>query len=1574
MAINFNIENNNIDGKSFALLRTNPKLTSNVKLIADSSGEIFLGSFKSNKTLSQVAYQRYALDANGAYSNDVAKFYKGLSNSDKFYVWRKSSDVTPNADYEYQYEDQYNFGASFNATKLYDEQYRILAPIWLDKKVPQKFVVYRIEDVNYKSNYTEDVAGQNSRILELLNKAVIVKTYDLTKNSKLGKYLHNHAFNKLIPKAPINFNFAIDGGTEFMGIDTVKGGFASKKEFLSKDYIQNDLPEIFANELISSGFERHGIISANLINMEFMFDDPTATNYNIYRYFGVYVNEHEEGEFKANHITPTGLISVDVDSIKINYDLTGTGLQPVDMLPSVADLEHPILSYVKTGDKYHHISNGTGLLPNARIKINFDSMPLFTGYTPTTNLIQVLPKKSSNRGFIKLTLTDVPAHNDRFFIGDKTEIEVSNYNLYDYTCVADSSLPAGIATGNRFSNQGGLEQIAYAIGKVIKLYKVYTYGTSIVIEDYAPGDSRKRMALGILVNNLSSFFNVEVGNLNNIGLVDSIVPVGVPTTFSDWNIWNATGGSKEGAAFLVDEAELGDVKIGEYVKTIGLNKFTRILDIIQDHFDSTKYRVIIKDPAQISFDNTIQPYTLNTPRFGKFSAYELKDFDFDFYSTYNSDLGELSYESFTDYQVPLAGATQTEIYINTLLNVPFKYQLRIYGLDVSDQISVGDFIPANEDGVYVKILRVDFIQSSGITYIYTDAPVNSGYGSNPAPASITIYSGVQFKTLTPVLEAETTKDEPLEIEINSEYDRLYENSLKETALKSRVVPTIMKFALKNATNARNKAYILNVSEAFGEDNLSPNILQEAGRNPENFNMEHFHINFIPNTFYNDNYITGLTSYLDFNNLDGSGDGISEAKLKSTDVDYFSLYFKWNGAYNQVTDTWVDDKLNDMFTKFDSGSSELEPSTVFRGLRYIYKKRKEYTKSTPTEFIKTPEVSDYKFGVVLNYTTSPSSNSIDYKVIKNDVFKFICVYINLSVVFNKIATTGLTRSLMYDLEDITNASGAIYNTKIPFNLDLSLTDWDNPSTDSQGNQYYSVFASQFAVANNTARFTEHVTKISNDDYSWIFFAGGQSDKYAMKVTRVISDTEIAVQGRPIGFDDEPSYPFFGGEPQYGSGGASNSVLSSLAPNTEFYYWRGGEYGWKNLLEEIVSYKFAQRFNQFGNIEYVTVTKDGELANQYVLEIQDGVDFIKPSILTTKADGDRPKSYKLTPGEIGRVITTREDSGYFTLLRRMNGDYLPLFKDVVTFSNIYNDQSIYIPTVGSNVIAPSNYRNNLIFSKFRNLGIAFSSFKQVEQDYGYIKNAFFHKVNDENSKNLLKLSDTSDKLPLYPIIGEIAIDKKDINVFKSKYSKDYFTKSISGGKSELVHGTLTPVEIKSFMVSTIMKVKDTYDLTNFRATKEVSNYELDSIRFNNLNTTGIHWIETESEIIADFYLPKAIYNELLEDKIYQSFSKYVSPEFSYADKTTLNDDLEKYVYANIVNRFIVDSVSIYGISGKNMESDFVMVNDPSELLTDGYLVQTNFDIQGYQNDALSFRLIYNKKIGYGYKLKVHIKIQA
>jgi hypothetical protein len=1515
MAINYNIENDNLEKKSFALLRTNPKLSSNIKLIVDSIGDMFLGAFKANKSLSKVEYQKFELNQDGSYSNDVSRFFKGIPVNERFETLRKYSDLTPYSNYAFQYEQQYNSGASFNSTKLYDEQYKMFAPIWIDRQIPKKFVIYRVHDVEYKEQYSEDTLGQNSRILELLKNATIIKTFDLTKESKLGKYLHNHVYDKGFPTSSINFNFSGEGAAEFKGIDTTAGGFANKKEFLAENYIRKDNPEIYSNELLSGGFERHGLISANLINMEFMFDDTTASNYEIYRYFGLYVDDIEEGSFNIDTISKSGIISIKPDTTTVKYDLSNTPLDAEDMLPSSSDLELPILSYVKLSDNnYTNIINNKSFgdlkLP---VSVNGDRI-LPDSFTLVPNKLPISEVKSSNKGFIKFEISETPNINDRFYIGDKTEIEIAGNSLFDFTCIADPTLQQGTFTGNKFSTQGGLNQTAIAISKLITKITNYTCivdNNSIIIEDYAAGNNRKRMSFGILKLNISNFIKVITGSSNSIGLNDP--------QFNDWKLYTADGGSKVGASFLVKSSDLANVSIGQYIKEKNLNKFNKITNIVKDHKDQLSYRIILQKEFKTPNDNIVQLYERFRPSFGKFSAYDIKDFDFDFYSTSNSDIGELQIE------------IETEIG------------------------------KAAENAQYLK-----------------DNPGASIENLPNYPTYLTY-----FDRLTPVLKAENIDTDNNQDQIYSEYDRLSENALQDTALKSRMVPSIMKFSLKNGTNARNLPYVLNANEAFGSDNLSPNIVLDSGRNSDNLNMEHFHFNKITNYVYENPYSESLKSYTDFN----SSGGITIDALKSTEVDYFKIHFKWSGFFLPTSGDllWIEDEARNLYTKFENGIGNLDTSTIFRGLRYVYKKRKEDIKSNPTEFIQGTDVNDYKFGVILNYNNDSEKNSVDYTVVKNDTFKFICVVLDLNVVKNDIIT--LSRSITYTAKDII-LEGKTVDSTIPFLIDLSTTDWtlNEPivyALDAEGND---------------ASFISSINPIGDGSYSWIYFEL-EGLYWAVKVIRVVSDKEIIVSERPIPFDPNPpegGINFISGDPM------SIEAINNIPIGQEFKYWRTGDSGFKNLFEEIVSYNYASRFNKFGKINYITVGDSGETLNDFVLQIEDGIEFAKPSVLNTKADGDKPKAYQLVSGEIGKVINEREDGGYYTLLRRFNGDYNPIFKECVGFTDINNDQSLFIPEVG-NTILPQiltsqgyygigsgsgsgaglllnqpNYqqtmdvRKYLIYSKFKNTGIAFGSFKNTNDKYGFIENMYYHKVNDENSKNLLKLSETSDKLPLYPLIGEIAINKTDFNVFKSKYAKDYYVKSLQGGRFERTYGTLNPIESKSFMVSTIMKVKDAYDLTSFTSTIETSIDSLDSIRFNKLNKSAIHWLENDSEIIADFYLPKSIYNELLEDGILNSFSKYIRADKSYGDKSSVKDDLEIYVYENIVNRFIIDNIEVYGIQGKNLET--VSVNSPEEITTGGYTAQTNFDIQGYQNDGLSFRLIYNKKPGYKYNLKLHIKIQA
>lgn len=1464
--INTSVVRNDNDNKSFALLRTNPKLTSNLKLVVDSNSNLFLSAFKANKELAKVEYQKFDIKPNGIYSSDVATFFRNLPNSEKYQVLRTNTDVTLYSDYSIQYEDQYQYGASHNTTKLYDEQYKIFAPLWVEKKLPSKFVVYRVDDVDYVSQYDEDTVGQNQRIVELLSKATIIKTFDIGINAPLGKYLATHVNDKQFPNSAISVNFKEGASSFYNGIDTFNGGFVSKAEQFDKYYTQVDYPEIFSNEIITQGFERNGIILANTINLEFLFDDTTAENYKIYRYFGLYVEDIDEGYFKVDTINKNGMVSINMDSYTSLYDITGTSLSHIDMLPKASDLSIPSLQYVK--DKhgnFHNIKNGSnysfGKLP---IALNGASYSDFEGFSKTGKIINAEKLTPNPRGFIRLSVNDVPNHNDRFFIGDRVEIEIAGYNLGDFTLVADETMLPGRASSNRFSNQGSIQQITIAISNAIKTnealpYKTYVKDNTIIIEDTQDGNRRYMSVFGIYKPNTVNFITVSNGEESNIGLVDSLVPSTTNTIFSDWNMWTMVGGSTGGQGFLVKSSEIKTIEIGaEWIKEKDSESYSKIIEFDKDPFNEDLYRVILQNPIKLSNDMVFETYKIFEISHGRFAAYDFKDFDFDFYSTKNSELGDLSY---------------------------------------------------------------DFEDNEAFTF----------------------YSG-----LNPILENEKVEENQGLVNLKSEYDRLGENKLKETAIKSRIAPHICKFELKNATNARNLPYTLNVNESFGEDNLSPNIEIDSKRNVDLMNMEHFHIHDIPNTL--------LGGRKDFNNyVNFADEELTIAKLQDTSFDYFNQYFNWNGYYDSIDNIWYDNTLKPLWTKFDAGNNEKNASTVFRGLRYVYQKRKETISQNPTEFIPTNEANDIKFGVVLKYKQGSNKDAATITSIKNDKFKFMCILIELELIEND--EKYLNRNLLYTLNDV-KENNIVIDTLIKFQIDFAGSSFSqtNPNEEAILN------ASQFAIQDGSAKFRTYVTPDEIGNFSWIYF-NTIGETWAVKVIRVINDESIVVSGWPYLFNTTT------GTISANSLRLDPSQFGLVPLNAEFKYYQGGKNQFASVLNQINAYNFANSFNKLNNVDYITVQEDGTiLNNQYILSIESGTDIIKPSMLQSDADPDRPKAYQLVSGEIGKIITNRTDGGYITVLRRMNGDYNPSFNSVITFTDLYTQYKVLSE---NNEI--SDYER-LVYNKFNGLGIAFESFKTNTNSYGIIKNYFYHKVNDEDSKNILKLSQTSDKLPLYPAIGEIAIDKKDLNLFMSKYSPKYFSKALAGGNSEEVHGTLSPVEKKTFMVSTIMKVKDTYDITRFSDIQENSLEELDRIRFNQSNKSSIHWYENESQLIADFYLPSAILNELLEDGITSRFKRYIKSEFSFGDKESIQDDLSIYSNTNITPRFILDTIDIYGIQGKDLTTGFVSVDNVEDLTLNSYTKLSNYNILSYQNDGLSFRLIYNKILGYSYNFKIHVKIQA
>jgi len=1633
--INLDAINNNVDDLSFGLLRANPALSTNVKLVVDSDDAVFMDSFIANKELANNNYRKYPINTEyGAYSFDVASYFGNLPNNIKFKAGRVASDYTVYSEYSNQYETQYSYGASFNSTKVYKEQYRFLAPIWLDKNLPSLFVIYRVKGTTPDFAYNENQSGQNARIVDMLKNATIVKSYNLTETSNVGKYLRNHVANQQFPVSPISHNYEQDQVTHFRGIDVDKGGFADRKEDLHNDFVKHDNLEIFSNEIFSNGFERNKVAVANLINLEFLFDDFKADNYDIYRYFGVFVNPAEEGSFDIDRIVDTENregIFLKENSVISYLDRTGTTLTHLDMLPKYDELRVPSLNWIKSKDgDYYHIRNNEVFKENdfLPVSINKSTEEEFKGST-IVNTIQVEDFSINLKDFIKLEINSVPVNGNKLFIAPYTELKSVGFDLTEFIIAADNTLPAGTSTVKTFSCNGTTSDVARAIAGCVSQteygYKVTYDSNKVIIEDYASGSNRKLTIFGIRTANLPAN-SITV----SYGLLDS--PAGFSVgQYSDWNMYYPVGGALKNNALLVKSENKGVVSVGDLVKSMNAESYSKILQIVEDPYTSGLWRIIFEKAIQFPKSKSINIYQTYKNKFGRFQIFDIKDFDFDFYDTSNSNLEELDTE---------------QKYIQTSHQY-YKY----------DEATGPDF-------------KID----------------SANYYSNLSPVSTDDVINVRASVAN-----DLSKSGEIEIfneTLSSEYDRLRENEIKETAVLGRVIPTISKFVLKDGFNARMKEYPLSVNEAFGVNNMSPS-LDGYNRSPDLFNMEHFHINRIPSYMLADNLnLYKNKSYLDF----GIGRPLSLIDLQSTNFNFFDKYFIWNGGYVEtailidikteifpqisagVTTSYIrrtytfnsppfqatttiaptntaqytdpvtgivyaigtfrnpvkrsgnnyayfnypitfsgntatvefpkaavdytyqgnaelyDLKIGDVisknvnslgeavggftknkrsirYSKFLNGGNSQNPSTIFRGLRYIFKSRKENQLQIPKEFIQTSEVNGYKFGFVINhvvYVDPTVSTSKAITVVKNDKFKFICIYINLTLQNNLVRS--LPRKVFYELNNakLSSSPDIAINTSVDGALEFNDASWNNFEGAGSG---YTILKGITGTDGATPKFKSQINVVDGQ-YSYLIFSIGAT-KRVLKVVRVVGDDSIIVQGYPREWDGLNTN-LEAGQQWSTVAGISDVLQKSL----KFTYYEGGDGAFTEIFESLNAKRFTDLINTDpSQVDYITVKEDGTtLNNQFVLNIEDGVEIIKLSSLATTVDNNKPKSYKVTAEEVGKNIIQREDQ-YFTILKRMNGDYSPKFKDVLYFEEI-NPANIYYTLDGGG--APIKNKSSILYNLYNNTGVVFGSYYQnsTEDTYALIKNYHYHKVNPEASEAVLKLSVSSDKLPLYPKIGEIAIGKKDMNILKSKYEDDYFIKSLPNNKYETTFGTISPIEKSSFLASTVMKVDDVYTLSRFNAIQTTSLDELNNSSIKASKDNSIFWFEDDSKVYIDVYLRFALLDELIENGINNKFNKYIVPSKSYGDITTIDDDLVKYVDSNIVPRFIIDTVELYAKEGKDITTSFLSVQDVTSIDQVTYSKQSSYSFTTFAEDRLGFRLIYNKKPGYKYQFIPAIKIIA
>ena len=1644
-----------LDQASYSVVRTNPKLTANVKIVSDGT-DIYLESFSANTRLSSQKFKAFKVDGTSTYDRDVFKFFDNgkFPKEAAYEIFQEYEDDAVLSNYGNQYEMFYCAGTRSIASESYSQSLGTLAPLWLNEQIPNAFVIFRLDNPAAVNNaatvgINDAIDAQTSKKFskQVLENCTAIKTFDLSEGTTLGSYIRNYRNQEDFPEVPLNMTWRKDEPIQWNGISYKYGGFSSSGNFAYQDMVVKDSTIMQDEYLFTQGFQNNGIILANLLNLEFLFDDPTADDYSVNRYFGMYVNEIEEGQFdisgeafykgtsaeksqlpkittitevsqflntpfemtnengillyldpnKTTTVTglPTPTRVDEVESIfyvKDKEDSFHTvkkgslwGTDQIRLFDTKVDIslftgyKQPdtfanasIISHEGFGQMYMEIigtpiqptplptaqavSNGAQIAGAGAI-INIDSISniIANGTIITSNTVGVvIPEDTtvvttgvvgSQPTISTMTLSakvSLPDNAILIFtpqpLVDKQIEEGSKISFYD----GDPSIAANL-TGEIFANStlaptpgtsfekffnpnGTIQEVTQAITSAInkgidenKRFFVATFNNNVVYV--------KSRFSGSRFNQLN--FKLDTAYPNQFQQIKTY-PI---TTITDSNKAFVGGNDVTNGLLKVKLSDQERFVKGDFVQTTG--GFATIGDWvpyteepIYNNFNNQigytnidKFVIITCNDNQIMVtrSNQVALYSDYKPSFGRFSFFEVRDFDFDFYSTLYSEEGELAIET------------------------------------------------------------AEYNQST----LGSNPPAYTGVSSNPQIRQF--YDNGGFYNLIG-LDNDANSTNPDDTFIASEYIRLEENFLTSQANISRIAPYINKWAwINDGKDVRNHPYRLDVNQAFSLNNFAPSrwdLRQEAS----GYSHEWYYLSEFPDYFNSSAKIESTWSYIDVAPTDNieadpaTGQVFVPGTFQDVTTDNFDEYFIIQ-KFTTGGITEIDRQLR--YGRFSGGNEKNFSESFLRGVRIIARQKAIGTEKAnfnkrSLSYVPDGSFNDYRFSAILVPNLSKTSPESQIKFIKNEKWKTVVMLI----------------SLQYD-DGCLNQSGVdsiidrttLYSLNSSFKVDANCA----PTLDANGNYEYESGTMSGAISftsssynsitqeytiigmeNNNiipTNFLNDIRVLQDGSYSSIKFNVG-ADVFLISGIKSVesSDTLICTIFTK---NTNPIFPPLG-----------TPTTSQLRANTTVYNLVDN--GYLEFENRLNSISFGEIFNAVNlgnpNIIYETINsagdqvknKDGTLSQTFNIELRAQADILKSVYVGVLPDPNKPTAFNLTD-VVGYDLSLQKTPN-ITPIARHAGYYAPYALPILSFRDPYEniDFTTSPPDAAYKlkVLELCKYKNSQFFP---------------DETFGQIKNFFYHKVNEQDPSSILELSRESAFPSLYPLINEIGIDYKDFYAFSSNWEPAYFIKSIDKTQIESIIGTRSMTERKSFFGSKYLKVPETIILETFKPEPFVKvalrqpdlvngtfmHRDNKSVTVNNkiIKTSGVvnvRAIKKEpSQPTIEFYLfnQKRLI-EFLFTPIKEQFIKYINPLYGWGDLETLNDDVDQYIKENILKLYKIEKVELYTLASREkLPSDYTTAElTDAQKINAGLTINNNVSSKGVSTNPFDLRLIYNKRTGF------------
>lgn len=1088
----------------FQLIRTNPLLTGNIKLTVSADQNLWFNSIDANSELTKDQYKHYPVDPGKSHSSQVYNFFGKNAQADIVYDLREKVDVMNSSS---RYEDQYDFsnyfcGAKYLESKYYTERFSYLAPLYIDEQIPEFFVIFKIAgSTNYPIGTSKNKFPFDHKqyTFDMFNASQIVATFDMTPNSKLGQYLNKIVNDPLLPKYPLSVQYQEGQLTQYNGISLQTGTYASIGEN-QYQYYRDAQPIAGFEEYITLGYKRNLILHPFIINMEFLFDDVDAEDFEINRYVGFYCNliEMQKLTLDLNRYTDRS-INTNTPGFRRFYDitedvsLTQNNSNGVDILVKDRTMtgldqytkDNLFFPYLMDKDENLFIIKQNSIIEDSlenrtAFKVTDKTLDLGKLFGPNELFIQDLgfAEKVQGQSYIEIDFNAQPKHLDRYRIYHIGGTQEDNNGTFDdvVAILNWSELPntGDIYTWYDYQNNlgdkfmfnatGTLEQIVSTMARCInairnKGFTAYAYNNRLFIKANTPGFYDDRFS--ILLNLAdSSYANVKVFDLTG------------KTSLKQQQIF-FRGGS-DGFQLLLDykhfdkvQANLADLlvktdkgwspitSVSKYASVITAENAENALSRANALEQFDKYMAIHVQKGQIP----LVLYGLGTirkqfyPRAGVLSFFEIKDFDFDRFSSSYVEYPNI--DLYKEFYIPANRTllnTDTTKYLVvgtgqiTIGSTNFNPGETIFGIgnDLAYTVLSGDcfviekpiYIPPNLAILNTNTESYTVVGSSGTITIngtvYAPGEVISGIGNglfytltdttskcslvssdfieNPLniPLVQPLYDGNQelknfpgftaIKSDQAVIATNTSdtftfRDKFINGFISTEYDFDNENDTKNFATKSLMIPYITKWGFFDGNDVRDNEYRLNNNLAFGVNNFAPNHFTKIA-DPNNFTHEWF---YMESAF---NYLKDSQS-----SLDNKYYFDLPLNVSLTDKDN-SILFNELGFDDYFIFTPTFDGKEIGPSQFRYSIIEKNPNkvytTFFKGLSLTFREISSLgttlANNKPTFIENSDRFEGYKFTTLLKIIKEDftGADPISYKFIEHRQFKWIVFLITLKV--------------------------------------------------------------------------------------------------------------------------------------------------------------------------------------------------------------------------------------------------------------------------------------------------------------------------------------------------------------------------------------------------------------------------------------------------------------------------------------------------------------------------------------------------------------------------------------------------